>query len=172
MTCSSSGKQFASIHSWQKQYILWETLFYIISPKVGSSNVKETYIKQNTTWYCSTETHIVQFWMWMERNFSSKRAVFACEMHTTPLFGSYRNYTFARWPWFVAAAKSSSVQWRSFLFSPKPNTTCMKSVTWHTQQNSFYSKELPAKQPLFRPCVCNTSCNNNEQVCSDTTLLA
>jgi len=47
----------------------------------------------------------------------------------------------------------------------------MKSVTQHTQQNLFYSKEFPGKQPLFRPCICTTSCNNNEQVCSDTILL-
>lgn len=109
--------------------------------------------------------------MWMARNLSSQRAVFACEMHSIPLFGSYRNYPFARQPWFVATAKSSSVQWRSFLFSPKPNTTYMKSVTQHTELNLFYSKEFPAKQPLLRPCLCNTSCNNNEQVCSDTILL-
>lgn len=113
----------------------------------------------------------MQFWIWMERNLSLKKAVFAWEMHSIPLFGSSRNYTFAQWPWFVAAAKSSSVQWRSFLFSPKPNTTWMKSVTQHTQQNLFCRKEFPASHPLFRPCVCNTSCNNKERACSGPIVL-
>lgn len=89
-------------------------------------------ISNRILWGRITETHTVYFGMQMERNLSSQRSLFASEMHSIPLFGSYRNYTFAQWPWFVAAAKSSSVQWRSFLFSPKPNTTCMKSMAQHT----------------------------------------
>lgn len=100
-----------------------------------------------------------------------KNAVFASEMHSLLLFASSRNYTFAQQPWFVAAAKSSSAQWRSFLFSLKPNTTWMKSVTQHTQQNLFYRKEFPARHPLFRPCVSNTSCNNKEWACPGPVLL-
>lgn len=73
-----------------------------------------------------------------------KNAVFTSEMHSVSLFASSRSYTFAQQLWFVAAAKSSSVQRRSFSFSLKPNTTWMKSVTQHTQQNLFYRKEFPA----------------------------
>lgn len=54
-----------------------------------------------------TKTHIVYFGVQMERNLSSQRSLFACEMHSIPLFGSYRNYTLAQWPWFVAADKAA-----------------------------------------------------------------
>lgn len=106
--------------------------------------------------------------MCIERILSSERAGSACEMQYRSS-GTYRKYTFAWWPWFVAAAKSTSLQWRSFLFSTKPNTTCRKSMTQHTWQNLLYIKEFLGKQPLFRPCICNTSCVTTMSKCVQTT---